>query len=43
MEPATEKRKHPVLRKLFTLVIVIVAAWVLGQLFAPVLMKALFL
>ncbi len=43
MESVTEKKKHPVLRKSITLVIVIIVAWVLGQLFAPALMKALFL
>lgn len=43
MESVTEKKKHPVLRKLITLVIVIIVAWVLGQLFAPALMKGLFL
>lgn len=36
-------RKHPLLRRLITLLAVFAAAWLLGQAFAPALMKALFL
>ena len=42
MESA-EKKKHPVLKKVIALLIVIAAAWLLGQLVAPVLLKAIFL
>ena len=42
META-EKKKHPVLRKLIILLIVIAVAWLLAQLVAPALLKAVFL
>ena len=43
MEETAVKKKHTVLRKLITLVIIIAVAWLLGQLVAPVLLKTIFL
>lgn len=44
MERRTKKdRKRPHLRRLITLAVVMVAAWLLGQLLGPVFVKGLFL
>ncbi len=43
MKSSAEKKNHPVLREMITLGLVILAAWLLGQLFAPAIMKAIFL
>ena len=36
-------KNHPVIKKMIILVIVIVVAWLLGQLAGPAMVKAMFL
>ena len=36
-------KKHPLTKKMIIMVIVIIVAWLLGQLAGPVIVKAIFL